>query len=213
MLEIPQLLDTKLPALLFSGGADSLLLLDMVRQIRPETTIIHFYDHLSPEVEAIIKGWNLEVLSWRPAAWYLIPFEKGIALVNEYSFGDARLPVLTDIIDGEDCDWEKRPTSLTDYFDYPFTDTFWGYRHQDELHPIMPSSFPREFQLGPTRMFAPLYKWETQDVVDATQRLGFSSVASDVIRMCAKCRDGLESWDREASLRMFSERFHYARAA
>lgn len=212
-LEIPQLLKSKLAALLFSGGKESLLLLDMVRQVRPSTTIVHFYDRLAPEVEAVIKGWDLEVLSWRPAAWYLVPWGSGVVLVNEYSFGDARLPVLTDIIDGEDCEWEKRPTNLTEFFDNPFDLVLWGMRKSDELHPVMPAYFERKTRLGASKLFAPLYNWPTEDVVEAVNRLPFAPVANDAIRMCAKCREGLANWDREAALKMFSERFNYAKAA
>lgn len=213
MLEIPELQNATLPAILFSGGKDSLLLLDMARQIRPDTAIVHFYDQLSPQVEDVIKGRDLEILSWRPTSQYLIPWHSDLVLVSEYSFGDARLPVLTDIVDGEDCQLEKLKDTRTPYFDYPFDLTVWGYRRKDELHPIMPSSFPRDFQLGPTRMISPLYEWETEDVVDAVARLPFPPVTNDAIRMCEKCREGLATWDREATLKYFGERFGYLEAA
>lgn len=213
MIEIPQLLQAKSPAILFSGGKDSILLLDAVRRIRPGTTIIHFYDRLSPQVETIIRQWDLEVLSWRSAAQYLIPWESDLALVSEYSFGDARLPVLRDVVDGEDCELEKLRTDRTEHFDYPFDFTLWGYRRRDELHPVMPVSFPREFQLGPTQMIAPLYEWTVSDVLANVQNLPFSPVPLDAIRMCAKCREGLASWNREESLEFFARRFGYRRAA
>lgn len=213
MLEITQLSDSKSPAILFSGGKESLLLLDMVREIRPSTVVIHFYDHLHPQVEEIIKGWDLEVLSWRPAARYLIPWQSDIVLVSEYSFGNARLPVLRDIVDGDDCELEKLRTDTTPYFDYPFDLTVWGYRKQDELHPVMPSSFPREFQLGPTRMISPLYSWETEDVIEAVQRLPFAPVTNDAIQMCAKCKSELINWDRQKSLDSFASKFGYSKAA
>lgn len=212
-LKISQLSDAKMPALLFSGGKESLLLLDMVRGIRPDTAIVHFYDRLHPQVEEIIKGWDLEVLSWRPSARYLIPWNSDAVLVSEYSFGNARLPVLRDIVDGEDCELEKLRTDRTEWFDNPFDTIIWGMRKGDELHPVMPAYFEREVQLGSSRLIAPLYSWETEDVVEAVQRLPFTPVTDDSIRMCARCREGLASWDRDASLKMFSKRFGYQEAA
>lgn len=190
-------------------------MLSMIRKTQFQPTIIHFYEQLKPEVEAVIKGWDLEVLSWRPARWYLAPWLDDAVLVSEYAFGDGVLPVLTDIIDGEDCDWERRSSKLTESFHYPFDLTVWGYRRADELHPAMPPSFPREFQLGPTRMVAPLYGETDEGAMKAVRQLPFAPVTSDAIRMCAKCREGLASWgwDREASLKFFAERFGYARAA
>lgn len=201
------------PALLCSFGKESLVLLDMVRQIRPETTIIHFYDHLSPEVVEIFKGWNLEILSWRPAAWYLVPDGDHVTLVSEYSFGDARLPVLRDVVEGEDCQWEKRPTGLTESFDYPFDVTIWGYRHEDELHQVMLEPFHRQFQLGMTKLVSPLYWWKTEDVLKAVSRLPDAPVKQDAVRMCAKCKEGLRDWDRQASLEFFDRRFNNREAA
>lgn len=199
--------------MLFSGGKESLLLLDVVRQIRPETTIIHFYDRLHPEVEEVIKGWDLELLSWRPAASYLVPWHSDVALVSEYSFGHGRLSVWRDVVDGEECQLEKLRTDRTEFFAYPYDLTLWGYRSEDQLHPVMPTSFPREFQLGPTRMVAPLYDLKTEDVLEAIQRLPFSPVTDDSIRMCAKCKEGLSDWDRETSLATYAKRFGYLKAA
>lgn len=201
------------PALLCSFGKESLVLLDMVRQIRPDVAVIHFYDHLHPQVAEIFKGWNLELLSWRPAAWYLVPDGDDVVLVSEYSFGDARLPVLRDVVDGEDCQWEKRPTLLTEAFDYPFDVTIFGYRREDERHPVMREPFPRQFQLGPTKMVSPLYWWNTEKVMKAVSRLPYAPVTQDAVRMCAKCREGLSGWDRQASLDFFDRRFNRMEAA
>lgn len=213
MIEIPELLDAKLPAALFSGGKDSLLLLSMIRESGIPCTIIHFYDRLHPEVEEVIKGWDLELLSWRPTVQYLLPWNSDVALVSEYSFGHGRLSVWRDVIDGEDCGIEKLRTETTPFFDYPFDTTVWGYRSEDQLHPVMPTSFPREFQLGPTRMLAPLYDIKTEDVLEAVQRLPFSPVTDDSIRMCAKCKEGLVGWDRESALMTYAKRFGYLKAA
>lgn len=212
MLEIPQLKSAERPAILFSGGKDSLLLLDIVRRTRPDTTVIHFHDRLDPSVEQACIVWSLNVLSWAPAARYLIPWNAGIALVSEYSIGNSRLPVLRDVIEGEGCDLERLMKTRTLNFDYPFDLTLWGYRKSDELHPVMPSCFPKTFRLGPTVMLAPLYEWETEDVVQAVSRLPFKPV-SDTLVACSQCREVLKNWDRETTLEFFARRFGYVEAA
>lgn len=213
MLEIPELKSAERPAILFSGGKDSVLLLDIALKIRPDIAIIHFHDHLHPDVEETIKVLDLDVLSWAPAARYLIPWNDGLVLVSEYSFEEARLPVLQDVIpDEKRCDLEKlRPERLS-YFGYPYDVTLWGYRKSDELHPVMPKSFPKEFRLGPTVMRAPLYEWETIDVIEAAQRLPYVP-CSDALAVCGKCRKGLESWDRKTAQEFFAKRFGYSEAA
>lgn len=215
MAKIPQLLEAKSPAILFSGGKDSLLLLDIVRKIRPETAIVHFYDRLTPQVEDAIKRWDLEVLSWRPAEHYLIPWNEGLALVNEYSFGDARLPVLRDVIDGEDCQLEHRRRDTTEHFDYPFDLTYWGMKKADELHPVMPAHFEREMQLGPTKLIAPLYDLSDAEVLSEIEQRGLLyEPFTDAVTACSRCREWLSTdWDGSGALNYFAQRFGYRRAA
>lgn len=213
MLEIPELKTAERPAILWSGGKDSAVLLDMALAVRPDIQVIHFWDRLHPDVEAAIRMLGLNVLSWSPAAQYLIPWNEGIALVNEYSFGEVRLPVLWDVIpDDRRCDLEKIKVQRTPYFDYPFDLTLWGYRKSDELHPVMPACFPKEFQFGPTAMLAPLYDWETIDVIEAAQRLPYTP-CSDALMACERCREVLKSWDRKGAQEFFAKRFGYSEVA
>lgn len=213
MIDHAQLLSAKSPALLFSGGSDSLLLLKQMWGVRRDFVLIHFFDQLHPEVEDLIKDWDLEVLSWKPAARYLIPFDGDIALVSEYSFGNARLPVLRDIVDGDDCQLERLNPKRTEFFDYPFLETYWGYRRSDELHPIMPQHFPQTFPLGPTQFVAPLYYLTDKEVSHQVARQKHKPVTNDAITMCVNCKAELSTWNREASLNYFSNRFGYAKAA
>lgn len=215
MLTIPQLSEAQSPAILFSGGKDSLLLLDIVRKIRP-VTIIHFYNRrLHPQVERIVKLWDLEVLSWLPALQYFIPWEDDPALVSEYSFGNARLPVVTSITQSKtECEVERPSFQQTPFFDYPFDKTFWGYRACDERHPIMGQPFPITFELGPTTMLAPLYHWSDEDVLREISERGLPyEPFSDELKMCAKCKNTLGTWDKETSLQFFANRFNFRKAA
>lgn len=214
MFEIAQVEKAEHPALLFSGGKDSLLLLDIVRKIRP-VTIIHFYDRLHPEVERILKLWDLDILSWQPAHQYFIPFGDDPALVSEYSFGAARLPVVTGIMQSKDkCEIEKLRFERMPHFDYPFDVTLWGYKRGDDRHPIMGEAFPICFDLGTTRMLAPLYHWSDEDVLSeiARRELPYEPF-SDELKMCEKCKGSLGAWDKETSLQFFANRFNFKEAA
>jgi hypothetical protein len=214
MIQIHQIKDAQSPALLFSGGKDSLLLLDVAREIRPDITVIHFYDRLHPQVERIFKLWDLNLLSWRPAHQYFIPWQDDPALVSEYSFGDARLPVVTGITQGDECEVERLSCQRMTHFDYPFDLTLWGYKHGDERHPVMGEAFPIAFDLGPTMMLAPLYHWSDDDVLSEIERRGIPyEPFSDELRMCERCQQSIGSWDKETSLQFFANRFNFREAA
>jgi len=214
MIKIPQIKEAERPAILFSGGKDSLLLLDEARKLRPDITVIHFYDHLQPQVERIIKLWDLDVLSWRPSARFLIPWDDGIALSREYSFGDGYLPVVQDVEVGGDCEVERLLLARTPYFDYPFDKTIWGYKAGDERHPVMGKPFPIAFGLGPTLMIAPLYHWTDEEVLDEIGKRNIPyEPFSDQVHMCEKCFLYLGDWDRESSLQFFARRYGFREAA
>lgn len=215
MFERDQLLKAGRPAILFSGGKDSLLLLDEVLRARPDITIIHFYHRLRTEVQKVIEMRDLQVLSWKPAHQYFIPWGDDPVLVREYSFGNARLPVVTDIVQSvKECDVERLSLERTEYFDYPFDLTLWGYRKVDERHPIMAEPFPISFQLGPTQMLAPLYHWSDEDVLsEITKRKIPYEPFADELRMCAACKNRIANWDRETSLKFFQHRFGFQQEA
>src|SRR6266581_4781565 len=101
-----ELSEAENPALLYSGGKESSLLLDRVLKERPNTTLVHFYDQLRPKIKQVIADKKIQVLSWKPATRYFIPWDDSLVLVSEYSFGCARLPVLKDITIGGECEVE-----------------------------------------------------------------------------------------------------------
>jgi len=148
------LLKAKNPVLLCSFGKESLVLLKMIMDIRP-IPILHFYDELDPFVEKIIREWELDVMSYAPAIRYRVKD----TVVSEYAIGNARLPMLRDVSEN------GKPVGYvtTPQFHYDFDYTFFGYRKTDS-HPLVKKVFEREFQLGPTRMVAPLYDLSDRDV-------------------------------------------------
>lgn len=189
-IDLKPLTEAENPAVLCSFGMDSLVLLRAVLDTRPDTTIIHFYDHLTPFVNKIICDWDLSVASYAPACRYRVED----TVVSEYAIGDARLPLLQDIsVDG-------RPsgTVTTPRFNYDFDLTLFGYRKTD-THPLVETVFPQSFQLGPTTMYAPLYEYSDDDVHEAINELGISYETH--------CDDALGEGLPYVSREVFQQRF------
>lgn len=190
-IDLTALHTAKNPALLCSFGSDSMVLLRHVMNERPDTAIVHFYDHLNPFANRIICDWNLSVASYAPACRYRV---EG-TVVSEYAIGDARLPLLQDISD------KGKPVGIvtTPRFDYGWDITLFGYRASD-THPLVNTVFPREFQLGRTTMVAPLYNWSDADVFGAINELDI-----DYVDYCDDASGvGLPAVSRE----VFQQRFN-----
>jgi 3'-phosphoadenosine 5'-phosphosulfate sulfotransferase (PAPS reductase)/FAD synthetase len=185
----------------------------MVRKIRPDIKIVYFKNRLNPNAEYLIREWDLTVLSYEPLNRYFVPWGNDISLVDEMTIGGEIVPLFRDVVESEKCDVEKLSEVRTE-FDWTFDLTLWGYRKEDERHPVIPTPFNKDFQLGSTRMFAPLYDWSDDDVLRAIKDSGIPFQShTDSIGICGKCLDELRGWDRRASLEMFTRRFGYAKAA
>lgn len=201
------------PAILCSFGKDSSVLLALAREVKPDIPIVYFKDRINCNAEKLITDWNLTVLSYAPLNRYLIPWDNDICLVDEMTIGNQLVPLIRDVELSEKCDVEQLSPIRTN-FTWPFDVTLWGYRKADELHPAMSSPFSNDFQLGNTRMVAPLYNWSDSAVIDALSELSIPyQQHRDTIGICGKCMAQLGAWDRQASLDFFTRRFGYAQAA
>lgn len=152
----------KNPALLCSFGKDSLVLLKTVLDMGHKPTILWFRDHLNLFAEKIIREWDLTILSYAPTVRYQVDS----TVVSEYAVGGARLPLLQDISE------HGKPVgcSTTPQFNYPFDYSLFGYRKTD-CHPLVSTTFESEFELGPTKMVAPLYDLSDEDVFNLIDEL------------------------------------------
>lgn len=99
-------------------------------------------------------------------------------MVSEYSIGSARLPVIQDI--GEE--GHELTAALTPYFNYGFDATFFGYKVADK-HELVSTVFEPEFELGPTRMVAPLYHFTDDEVLQMIEdfQIPYEPFSDDVI--------------------------------
>lgn len=203
------------PVVLWSAGKDSTLLLALAREVVPDISILYFRDRVSLLAKQIILDWDLTVLGYAPAARYLIPWADGIALVDEISLGGTFVPLLRDVVLGDDpCDLERLPHLRTLTFDYQWPTTLYGYRHTDPLHPCMPQPFAKVTQLPSTALIAPLFDLQDKEIDSLLSQLGLEyPFATDTVSTCADCLKALGNWNREQSLAYFSKRFGYAQAA
>lgn len=224
------------PAVLWSGGKDSMLLLAETRKIDPSIPCILFG---SPNTFArrMIMEWDLEVWRWEPADVYVVPNEDGLTLVREQAFGAQRFPVLLDVEAGTQCIADvltERTPRLFPHFDVVSS----GYRDSD-YHWSMGGRgfFPADgWSLGKAKVVAPLRHLSDERVwteikaagipVD-TDRYERGGNDPDMLSACTRCLQSsgkvfcpkeqreIDSvvWDRRASLAAFQQRFGFKEAA
>lgn len=203
------LTSAKNPALLVSFGKDSMLLLEIAREVKPDISLLWFGDKLSSFAESTIKENDLCVYSYAPADRYLVPNADGYSLIDEYSFGKTRVPLVSDLVKSEKCEIENLPTVRTSQFNYPFDLTLWGYRREDS-HPLIEAKFPKKFQLGDTVMDAPLWNWSESEVYNALAELRIPFEAeTNEIEVCASCLEQIKELVSEDSLTSFQHRFNW----
>lgn len=207
--EVREILSTaKSPALFCSFGKDSLLLLHLAREVNPDIPIFYFGDELTNFAEEVVKREDLTVWNYAPADRYIIPNGDGLALIDEYSLRDVRFPVVTPIVEGENCK-HAVPELRTFAFNYRYDVTLWGYK-QNETCEAVSVSFSQEINLGTTRLIAPLFNWTDDQVLNALQHLNIPYIEeSDEMEFCSDCLSAIinSEWDKEASLMAFRNKF------
>lgn len=230
------------PAVLWSAGKDSQLLLALVREVRPDVPAIWFKSGLTSEQQRFAKSQilalDLEVWSWEPADVYVVPNGEGLSLVREQAFGPQRFPVLSDIEEGETCIGDvatARTPQLYPHFDVLLL----GYKDSDTHEALGGPGFCPEdgWQLGKAKVYAPLRHMTDADVWRAIKELnvqydrsrydegGADSDSTFACSACLQegagevyCRKAGKSiprveWNRTESLRAFRQRFGLKEAA
>jgi len=211
------------PIVAWSGGKDSQLLLRLVAEFCPSVPILYFRS-ADPNrrrwAEQFIADSDLIAYSWNPADRYVVP---GIHLVEEFSLGHMRLPIVSDVAEGDRCILQI-PKDYVPYVAYPFDVTLVGVKDCDE-HPLLGKGFWPPDGDG---CFAPLRHMTDEDVWRAIRDLEipveeavYNGSVPDGPSFCTRCLSAQGDvfcpavndlippfqWNREAALSAFNTRF------
>lgn len=190
------------PALWYSGGKDSRLLLELVRTNGWEPLILSMNETFNTNQQRRIDraAAGLKVFAYPPRASAMVGDGDRISLISAYAVGRSgeTVPIVRDIIDGD----EKRcaltitvPTARTPFPLVAANTHIIGTKRADRhwtFGDVPPG--PREFEIGGARFVAPLWDWTDGEVLDALAALGIDWAETDDdaantgnIPCCRKC--------------------------
>jgi len=166
------------PCVAVSGGRDSLVVLDLVREFQPDIDVLVFRTDFAPHqweiIDRLIQLWDLTVIAPLPKASYLLPNGEHLARVDEYELGcGVMLPVLRDIVHADVClfDLNQRFLAVSPLdFDCVFVGTKRGDRN-----PAM-GRVVREpiTDVGQFTLVAPIFDWSEEAVRERARDLPYS---------------------------------------
>ena len=177
------------PAVLSSFGKDSMLLLWLVRQIRPTTPVIWFRTgHDESFGRRIVREWDLTVFRWWPAEVYTLQQDGHRTLVHEYAIGNDRLPLLIDLDGPGPCAADVFRTGTPAMY-LPFDTLLVGWKDTD-AHWVKGGGKLAEdgFRLGRSQVVAPI-RHMTDEAVRAAiidHKIPFEPTP-DELSLCTEC--------------------------
>lgn len=176
------------PAVLWSGGKDSSLLLRLAHEVRPDITAIHLVTGIKTDV-GLIMELGVTMLSWPAADTYLLSDGDRRVRVQEFDFDGARLPVITDLEEGEQC--ARLPQPSLPFIATGFDVLLWGARDCDtHFLKAVSSSFPPDgYVLGKARLYAPLRHMGNEQIPDDVY-----PHPADALGLCSNCFSGGDVW-------------------
>jgi hypothetical protein len=209
----------KRPAVLWNGGKDSTVLLDLALKIMPEIEVIHFklpfLSHKYKHHHEVQEQLKLTIHDWVPVSVALTHGKNHIDVCETYSIGTGQLKVMrgTEIMDltkpwvcGKE--WLHRPkANVVNDFDVLLC----GHKNsdEDELTGPIPLMVDMKIIGNGTEMWFPLREWNDDDIslyitsnnvkydqnrydTDVVSRPD-NHMNSDRVHACFRCIDRRES--------------------
>jgi hypothetical protein len=191
------------PALMFSGGKESIVLHHLAAPYNLPHLIL--YDEIQLErldfIEALFKADPFFVLNFRPAARGLVPTQAGVDLVNVYDLrGEGQLEVAISPVHSDDyCVFDWLNLSVRNCPDFCFDLLVAGGR-RDDHHDFYGRPFEATRMLGNIQLLNPLYDWSEGDVwafihsenliYDHARYEDGAEAHLDTLKTCTRCFGG-----------------------
>lgn len=208
--------------LFYSGGFDSSILLETLRQQPKDFDI--FQDRILwtreqlDYVDQVIREQDLRVFSFPPTNAYFVGEGRDLSLIFEYPQG---VPIIKDVVEGTQCiaDMESYRSAVS-----PFKwDLCIVGSRQDDTHWLFPNQMlpAKEWQANGCTFYAPLFDVKRETVLRMAQEMEIKASPPMDLELCTKCLNGtgkvmcpkenelIDSivWDRELNTKYFRERY------
>lgn len=212
-----------LPCLFLSGGSDSLLLLNVLLDLKAVFAVLTFDETFSPAqkkvIDELVYEHDLRVFGYKPQAAYFIGDAGNLAFIEEYGMLDgSTIPFIRDCIGGEKCSFDVMVETRANV-PVGYDLNILGTRKTDWHW-----SFGRMMQQPEHKNFiAPLWEWTRADVRAGLKSYGVAKPLVDTgnYEFCTRCLEGngrvfcpkqqkeIDSvdWDARAMLGAFQTKF------
>ena len=219
---------TSQPGIFFSGGIDSLLLLDIIREFDNTIPVLTFAQDFTKEqwvrFENLILKWELSLYTFPPYHRFFVPNGTDISLIDEYNYGGISFPIIRDLEHGDKCGLELSQQRLMT------PDTFWQTTFigalKDDIHPLAKGNAylgGEHSQIENLTFIAPLWEWSKAEVIEEAAKRGLIAIeGTGELSACTKCLQSTEpvycvkrdtiieavKWEPENQLSAFRSKYY-----